>query len=117
MGLLSDIWISRKPLTGFALMALFWAAFFAQMPVIKAAIDASDGVYGTAMLVASLAAVTAMWLAPFADRAMGRWALSFAALALAFGMLVILRHWASVHAACSSSHCWSNWKLGTALAR
>ena len=87
MGLLSDIWISRKPLTGFALMALFWAAFFAQMPVIKAAIDASDGVYGTAMLVASLAAVTAMWLAPFADRAMGRWALSFAALALAFGML------------------------------
>ena len=87
MGLLSDIWISRKPLTGFALMALFWAAFFAQMPVIKAGIDASDGVYGTAMLVASLAAVTAMWLAPFADRAMGRWALSFAALALAFGML------------------------------
>lgn len=86
MRVLSDIWISRKPLTGFALMACFWAAFFAQMPVIKAAIGASDGAYGTAMLVASLAAVLAMWLAPFADRAMGRWALACASLVLAVGM-------------------------------
>lgn len=86
MGLLSDIWMSRRPLTGFALMAFFWAAFFAQMPVIKAAIGASDGAYGTAMLVASLAAVMAIWLAPFADRAMGRWALSAASLVLALGM-------------------------------
>lgn len=86
MGVLHDIWISRKPLVGFALMACFWAAFFAQMPVIKSAIGASDGQYGTAMLLASLAAVLAMWLAPLADRTMGRWALAFASVVLALGM-------------------------------
>lgn len=87
MGFLNDLWVSRKPLMGFALMAAAWAAFFAQMPVIKAAIGASDGVYGVAVLVASLAAVTAMWLAPFADRAIGRWALPIASVTLALGML------------------------------
>lgn len=87
MGLLHDLWISRKPLMGFALMAAAWAAFFAQMPVLKAAIDASDGLYGFLMLVASLAAVTAMWLAPFADRVAGRWALPLASLTVATGMI------------------------------
>lgn len=87
MGLLHDLWISRKPLMGFALMAAAWAAFFAQMPVLKAAIDASDGLYGSLMLVASLAAVTAMWLAPFADRVAGRWALPLASLTVATGMI------------------------------
>lgn len=87
MGFLHDLWLSRRPLTGFALMAAAWAAFFAQMPVIKAAIDASDGAYGALLLVASLAAVTAMWLAPFADRVAGRWALSCASVLVAVGML------------------------------
>jgi len=87
MGLLYDLWISRRPLAGFGLMAFAWAAFFAQMPVLKQAINASDGTYGTVLLVASLAAVTAMWLAPFADRAAGRVALPFFSLLLALGML------------------------------
>lgn len=68
-------------------MACAWAAFFAQMPVLKAEIGASDGVYGFVMLVASLAAVIAMWLAPFADRVAGRWALPLASLLLVAGMV------------------------------
>lgn len=87
MGLLTDLWVSRKPLMGFALMASAWAAFFAQMPVIKQAIGASDGVYGAAMLLASLAAVTAMWVAPFADRVAGRLALPFFSLMVVAGMI------------------------------
>lgn len=87
MGLLQDLWISRKPLTGFALMACAWAAFFAQMPVLKAAIDASDGAYGLVMLMASFAAVTAMWVAPLADRVAGRWALPAASLMICAGMI------------------------------
>ncbi|MGA9410372.1 MAG: MFS transporter [Roseobacter sp.] len=87
MGLLHDLWISRRPLAGFGLMAFAWASFFAQMPVLKEAIGASDGTYGTVLLIASLAAVTAMWLAPFADRAAGRFALPFFSLMLAVGML------------------------------
>ncbi|WP_227267451.1 MFS transporter [Roseobacter weihaiensis] len=87
MGLLTDLWVSRKPLMGFALMASAWAAFFAQMPVIKQAISASDGVYGAAMLLASLAAVAAMWVAPFADRVAGRLALPFFSLIVVSGMI------------------------------
>ncbi len=87
MGFFHDLWLSRRPLTGFALMAAAWAGFFAQMPVIKAQIGASDGVYGVAVLMASLAAVTAMWLAPFADRAIGRWALPLASCGLVAGMM------------------------------
>lgn len=87
MGLLQDLWISRRPLMGFALMACAWAAFFAQMPVIKAAIGASDGTYGSIMLLAALGAVTAMWLAPFADRVAGRWALPLASLMVAGSMI------------------------------
>ena len=86
MSFLDDLWVSRKPVIGFALMAAAWAAFFAQMPVIKQAVGASDGAYGVALFVASLAAVTAMWLAPFADRAAGRWALPAASISLVVGM-------------------------------
>lgn len=87
MGFLNDLWLSRRPLTGFALMAFAWAAFFAQMPVIKGATGASDGGWGVAVFVASLAAVTAMWLAPFADRRIGRGALPMASVLLIAGMM------------------------------
>ena len=75
------------PLTAFALMAFAWAAFFAQMPVIKAQVGASDGQWGLAVFVASLSAVAAMWLAPFADRSIGRTGLPLASLFLVGGML------------------------------
>lgn len=87
MGFMNDLWLSRKPLTGFILLAVVWAAFFAQMPVLKAAVGATDGQFGTMMLVGSLAAITAMWVAPFADRAAGRWALPVSSILVAIGML------------------------------
>ncbi len=88
MGLLDDLRISYKPLAGFLVIGGAWAAFFAQMPVIKAAIGASDGVYGAVVLLASLGALAAMWLAPLADRFAGRWATPGASIVVATGMLI-----------------------------
>ena len=60
MSLAQDLWLSRKPLAGFVTIGAAWAVYFAQMPVIKDAIGASDGVYGIVVLLASCGALAAM---------------------------------------------------------
>lgn len=87
MAFLHDLKLTQKPLAGFLLIGIAWAAFFAQMPEIKARIGASDGTYGTVLLVSSGGALLAMWLAPMAERYLGRWGLPLAALCVGFGML------------------------------
>ncbi|MFK7868589.1 MAG: MFS transporter [Roseobacter sp.] len=82
-----DIMLTRKPLAGFVLIGLAWAAFFAQMPAIKAQIGASDAIYGSVFLVASGGALLAMWLAPFTERYLGRWGMAVAGLCVGLGML------------------------------
>ncbi|UWR23286.1 MFS transporter [Sulfitobacter sp. S190] len=74
MSFVNDIYLSRKPLGGFVAIGLAWSAYFAQMPVIKSGVDASDGAYGIAVLWASFGAVAAMWLAPLAANRAGRYA-------------------------------------------
>ena len=86
MSLAQDLWLSRKPLAGFVTIGAAWAVYFAQMPVIKDAIGASDGVYGIVVLLASCGALAAMWLAPLANRLLGRWVLPVSALMVACGM-------------------------------
>jgi len=87
MAFLNDLKLTQKPLAGFLLIGIAWAAFFAQMPEIKARIGASDGAYGTILLFASGGALFAMWLAPLVERHLGRWGLPLAALSLGCGML------------------------------
>lgn len=87
MSLLNDLWLCRKPLAGFVAVGAAWSMYFAQMPVIKAATGASDGAYGAVMLVASCGALAAMWLAPLADRFLGRWAMPLGCILMAAGML------------------------------
>ncbi|WP_299402976.1 MFS transporter [uncultured Roseobacter sp.] len=87
MSLINDIKHSRKPLAGFLVIGCAWATCFAQMPAIKAGIGASDAVLGTAILVSSMGALAAMWLAPFADRVAGRWAMPVFAGAVGAGMI------------------------------
>ncbi|AXI48756.1 MFS transporter [Sulfitobacter sp. SK012] len=86
MSLIGDLRATRKPLAGFAAIGITWAAFFAQMPVIKAGVGASDGAYGVAVLWASLGAVAAMWLAPYAQRLVGAWAVPLAIVVIAIGL-------------------------------
>ena len=78
MGIRQDLYASRKPLAGFIAIGLTWAAYFAQMPVIKAGVGASDGAYGIAVLWAALGAFAAMWLAPLAHRLAGGMAVPIA---------------------------------------
>ncbi len=87
MGFLNDLYLSRKPLAGFVVIGLAWSSYFAQMPVIKGALGASDGTYGMVVLVASLGALAAMWLAPLVDRWAGPMALPVGAAAVALGFL------------------------------
>ncbi|MBT3466056.1 MAG: MFS transporter, partial [Rhodobacteraceae bacterium] len=80
MGILNDLYLSRKPLAGFTVIGMAWAAYFAQMPVLKAGLGVSDATYGLIVLVSSLGAVAAMFLAPLTQRLAGSFALVFAAL-------------------------------------
>lgn len=97
MGLKQDLHTSRKTLAGFAVIGLAWAAYFAQMPVLKAGLGASDGVYGLVLLCASFGALAAMWLAPLAERHVGGLALPISTLAVGAGML-----WAGISAEAAS---------------
>ena len=77
MHLKQDLYLSRVPLIGFVTMGLVFASFAGQVPVIKSQIGASDAFYGLLVLFGSSGAVAAIWLAPLADRWLGRAALSF----------------------------------------
>jgi MFS family permease len=87
MGLKTDLYLTRKPLAGFAAIGAAWAVYFAQMPVIKDNVGASDGQFGLVGLIAAFGAIAAMWLAPFSQRIMGGLALPLGIVFLAFGMM------------------------------
>lgn len=82
MSIRTAISLSRATLPAFAAEGLFWGAFAAFVPEIKAAIGASDAMFGLILLAAATGAVTAMWLAPRFDARTGRYAMAFAALLL-----------------------------------
>lgn len=88
MQLLNDLFASRRALTGFVVVGLGWAAFSAQMPVIKAQVGVGDGFWGTLVLIGSTGAIMAMWLAPFLYRVVGRWAMILGAAGMAAGFVL-----------------------------
>lgn len=75
MSLLRDLYISRGPAAGFAAVGVFWGSFAALVPVLKPQVGLSDGQFGLALLITSVGAVMAMWLAPLAERGLGARAL------------------------------------------
>ena len=87
MTILNDLYLSRKPLAGFIAIGCAWSVYFAQMPVIKAQVGASDGAYGVAVLFASFGALGAMWLAPLSHRLLGSLALPIAIAVIAAGIM------------------------------
>lgn len=82
-----DLHLSRKPLAGFVAIGAAWATYFAQMPVVKAQVGATDAQYGMALLLAAFGAVAAMWLAPLCRRLAGGFAVSLGIVVVAIGML------------------------------
>lgn len=87
MSLRRDLYLSRKPLAGFFAIGVSWSVYFAQMPVIKANVGASDAVYGIALLVSAFGSLAAMWLAPTAQRLAGGMAMPLGIATVALGML------------------------------
>ncbi|MGH1575720.1 MFS transporter [Planktotalea sp.] len=84
----TDLRLSRAPATAFAIVGIYWGSFAGLVPDLKAAIGASDGVFGIAMLVSSIGAVAAMWLAPRVDARLGARAMQGCALFLALAFLL-----------------------------
>jgi len=86
MSLKNDLYLTRKPLAGFLAIGMTWAVYFAQMPVIKANVEASDGAYGAAVLFSAFGALAAMWLAPACQKYAKGLALPMGIAALGLGM-------------------------------
>ena len=88
MSLLRALAQSRATLPAFAVVGIYWGAFAAQVPDLKAGIGAEDGAFGLALLCGATGAVTAMWLAPGLDATAGARALQLAAAAVALAFLL-----------------------------
>jgi MFS family permease len=82
MSLSTALRLSRRTLPAFAAEGIFWGAFAAYAPVLKAGIGASDAQFGWVLLASATGAVTAMWLAPIFDARFGRMAMAVAAVLL-----------------------------------
>ncbi|MGB1235772.1 MAG: MFS transporter [Planktomarina sp.] len=68
MSVLSAIHVSRTPVLGFVSIGLFWGAFAAAVPDIKANLGVGDATFGLAMLMNAFGLVIAMTIAPRFDR-------------------------------------------------
>lgn len=86
MSVLRAISLSRHDLPAFAVQGIYWGAFAAYVPQIKAHIGASDGAFGLAMLVTATGAVTAMLSAPVFAARFGRFAVTLASVLLALSL-------------------------------
>jgi MFS family permease len=71
MNILSALKLSRAPAAAFMVIGMFWGCFAAFVPVIKTQIGASDALFGTLLLASSVGLLSAMWLAPYADKILG----------------------------------------------
>lgn len=75
MKIITELVASKPVAPAFVLLGVFWGAFAAYVPEIKNVIQASDAAFGTAMLIAAIGAVMAMWLAPKIDTVLPRYAI------------------------------------------
>ncbi len=80
--------LSFSPLLAFGGLGLFWGAFGAQVPVLKAGIGVADGPFGVALLCGAVGALVSMYIAPKFDMGMGRGAIRYAAMLVAVAFLL-----------------------------
>ncbi len=71
MSVLHALSVSRRPAAAFVVVGVFWGCFAAHVPVIKAQLGVNDAVFGLLLLGSATGLVSAMWLAPRADRVLG----------------------------------------------
>lgn len=88
MAFLTAVRVSRAPIAGLAGVGVFWGAFAAYVPDIKAALGASDSSWGTVMVGSALGGMLAMYMAPRFIAALGRVVLPVAGVILALCCLL-----------------------------
>lgn len=88
MSILNALSVSRRPATAFVVVGMFWGCFAAYVPVIKGQLGASDALFGTLLLGSATGLVSAMWLAPRADRFLGARGMQVGAAFLALAWLL-----------------------------
>ncbi|PJI85063.1 MFS transporter [Yoonia maricola] len=88
MSILTALCVSRRPATAFVVVGMFWGCFAAYVPVIKGQLGASDALFGTLLLGSATGLVSAMWLAPRADRILGARGMQVGAAMLAVAWLL-----------------------------
>lgn len=88
MSILGALKISRRPAAAFAIVGLFWGCFAALVPVLKAQIGASDGLFGMMLLGTGIGLTTSIWLAPRIERLLGASALMVASILFAVTMIL-----------------------------
>lgn len=87
MSILPALSVSRAPAAALMAVGMLWGGFAALVPDIKLAVGASDAAFGAALLMSALGGMTSMALAPRVGRALGRWALPLAGVALSVAFL------------------------------
>ena len=80
---LSSLRIARAPVAAFAAMGICWGGFAADMPDLKAMLGVDESELGRLLLATPLAAILAMFAAPYLARALGRHVLAVMTLAMA----------------------------------
>jgi MFS family permease len=88
MSILNALHLSRRPAAAFVIVGLFWGCFAAFVPVLKQQLGANDAVFGLLLLGSATGLVSAMWIAPQADRILGARGMQFGAAFLAFVWLI-----------------------------
>lgn len=88
MSVLNALVLSRRPAIAFVVVGIFWGGFAGYVPVIKVQLGASDALFGTLLLGSATGLVSAMWLAPRADRILGARGMQAGAALLALAWLL-----------------------------
>lgn len=88
MSVRSALYISRKPAAAFVVVGLFWGCFAAFVPVLKSQLGANDALFGTLLLGSATGLVSAMFLAPKADKLLGARSMQAGIVLLALAWLI-----------------------------
>ena len=82
MSFASDVSASRAPLVAFGVMGVMWGSVAADLPDLKAMLEVDEARLGLLLFPTPVAAVTAMFLAPYFARVAGRRALFAATIVM-----------------------------------
>lgn len=88
MSVLTAVRLAARPNAAFTSLGLFWGCWAGYVPVIKGGLGVSDGTFGLLLLGSAVGLVSAMWIAPRTDRALGARAMQVLATAFALAWLL-----------------------------